>query len=142
MSREIGPLPLIETGAQTLVALLPGELEGAARRAGRVSRDRDGLRVAVPGATGFSWAWRPAGIAGADARSATRRDRRRGRSRMMVFISRSGCGKEFGGGLTGWNGPVGRFLATRGGFRFRFRIHAAESATRLTGGCQPSVRVL
>jgi len=51
MSREIGPLPLIETGAQTLVALLPGELEGAARRAGRVSRDRDGLRVAVPGAT-------------------------------------------------------------------------------------------
>ena len=51
MSREIGPLPLIETGSQTLIALLPGELKGAARRAGRVSRDRGGLRVRIPNAT-------------------------------------------------------------------------------------------
>lgn len=51
MSREIGPLPLIETGEATLIALLPGELTAGAPRKGRVSRDRDGLRVAIPRAT-------------------------------------------------------------------------------------------
>jgi hypothetical protein len=51
MSREIGPLPLIETGEFTLILLLPGELAVGGARAGQVSRDGGGLRVAIPGAT-------------------------------------------------------------------------------------------
>jgi hypothetical protein len=49
MSREIGPLPLIETGEATLIPLLPRELYAVETRAGQVSRDRGGLRVAIPG---------------------------------------------------------------------------------------------
>lgn len=49
MSREIGPLPLIETGEATVIALLPGELAAGGPRGGQVSRDRGGLRVAIPG---------------------------------------------------------------------------------------------
>jgi len=51
MSREIGPLPLIETGAVTLIPLLTGELAAGGPRTGRVSRDRTGLRVTIPTAT-------------------------------------------------------------------------------------------
>lgn len=51
MSREIGPLPLIETEGATLIALLPGELAAGGPRRGKVSRDRASLRIAVPGAT-------------------------------------------------------------------------------------------
>ncbi len=51
MSRQIGPLPLIETGETTLIALLPGELAAGGPRRGQVSRDRGRLRIAVPGAT-------------------------------------------------------------------------------------------
>jgi len=51
MSRQIGPLPLIETGTVTLIPLLPGELTAGTSRMGRVSRDRAGLRVRTVDAT-------------------------------------------------------------------------------------------
>jgi len=51
MSREIGPLPVIETGETTLIALLPGELTPMTTHQGQVSRDRAGLRVRTPEVT-------------------------------------------------------------------------------------------
>jgi hypothetical protein len=51
MRQEIGPLPLIETGAVTLIPLLPGEIPAGPPRNGLVSRDRNGLRVRIPNAT-------------------------------------------------------------------------------------------
>jgi hypothetical protein len=51
MSREIGPLPLIETEEATLIALLPGELTPERAREGQVSRTPEGLRVSIPEAT-------------------------------------------------------------------------------------------
>lgn len=51
MSREIGPLPLIETGEATMIALLPGELAAGGLRRGQVRRDPDCLRVSIPAVT-------------------------------------------------------------------------------------------